>query len=233
LVDFAIILMFPLATLIGNLFKKFKTEFLALEEDGAILRSFKDDKKRSTNLNYSLTSCTSVVIRSDAHNNAGWPADIAVERCFVLNNAKNSLVYFIAETPELAKEWIDKLEEARQKHYVEPPVKTKPKAEEPPQATAETTTEEPPKTDEGATPAAVTTEAEVPATTEEKKEEETKPEETKPEETKPEETTTQEESTPAEAEATTEETKPSDDQKKDEPPEEPPKDESTPQAADQ
>ena len=116
------------ATLIGPLFKKFKQEFLALEEDGAVLRSFKDDKKKNTNLNYFLKvqppfyslytlsvsvsvslplslpqSCTSVVERSAEHNNAGWPADIVAERCFVLNNHKNQLVYLVAETPELAK----------------------------------------------------------------------------------------------------------------------------------
>ena len=55
-------LFLSLATLIGNLFKKFKPEFLALEEDGAILRSFKDDKKKGTNLNYHLKVCVHTLI---------------------------------------------------------------------------------------------------------------------------------------------------------------------------
>ena len=52
---------------------------------------------------FSTQTCTTVVARAEEHNNAGWPADIAADRCFVLNNLKNQLVYLIAETPDKAK----------------------------------------------------------------------------------------------------------------------------------
>ena len=37
------------------MFKKFKAEFMALEDDGATLRTFKDDKKKGANLNFPLS----------------------------------------------------------------------------------------------------------------------------------------------------------------------------------
>ena len=67
---------------------------------------FINDLLPSLFLSFSLSStqiCTTVVARAEEHNNAGWPADIAADRCFVLNNLKNQLVYLIAETPDKAK----------------------------------------------------------------------------------------------------------------------------------
>ena len=55
-----------------------------------------------------------MVPRGDEHTSFNWPATAAMENCFAVHSP-NRVLCFIAESADVAKEWIDKVEEARKK----------------------------------------------------------------------------------------------------------------------
>lgn len=55
-----------------------------------------------------------MVPRGEEHASFNWPANATMENCFAVHSP-NRVLCFIAETEDGAKEWIEKVEEARKK----------------------------------------------------------------------------------------------------------------------
>ena len=55
-----------------------------------------------------------MVARGEEHAGINWPGNTDIDHCFAIHSP-NRVLYFVAENADVAKEWIEKVEESREK----------------------------------------------------------------------------------------------------------------------